>query len=172
MTLSHLKYYWNLPTDNDVVQIPFDGTILRFFPSTGTNNKAYFEYKPNLLKDGTYQLIVQAKDISGNISGALDYKVNFEIVNKQAISNFLNYPNPFTTSTRFAYTLTGSESPSAIRIQIMTISGQIVREITEKELGPLKVGRHLTEYAWDGTDQYGDKLANGVYLYRVTIQKK
>ncbi len=159
------------PEDNDVVQIPFDGTVLRFFPSTGSPNKAYFEYRPTLLKDGTYQLIVQAKDLSNNISGALDYKVNFEIVSKQAISNFMNYPNPFTTSTRFAYTLTGAEPPAAIRIQIMTVSGTIVREITDRELGPLKIGRHLTEYAWDGTDQFGDRLANGVYLYRVTVQK-
>lgn len=162
-----LKY----PGENDVVQIPFDGSTLRFYPSTGSTNKAYFEYKPTLLKDGVYQLIVQAKDISNNISGALDYKVNFEIVSKQAISNFMNYPNPFTTSTRFAYTLTGVEPPAAVRIQIMTVSGTIVREITDRELGPLKIGRHLTEYAWDGTDQFGDRLANGVYLYRVTVQK-
>jgi len=29
------------------------------------------------------------------------------------------------------------------------------------------VGRNITEYKWDGTDMYGAKLANGVYLYRV-----
>ncbi len=35
------------------------------------------------------------------------------------------------------------------------------------ELGPIHIGRNITQYAWDGTDQYGDRLANGVYLYRV-----
>ena len=25
----------------------------------------------------------------------------------------------------------------------------------------------MTDFAWDGTDEFGDKLANGVYLYRV-----
>ncbi len=35
------------------------------------------------------------------------------------------------------------------------------------ELGPLHVGRNITEYAWDGKDDFGDKLANGVYLYKV-----
>ena len=49
----------------------------------------------------------------------------------------------------------------------MTTSGRIVREITEAELGPLRVGTHRTEYAWDGRDEYGDQLANGVYLYRI-----
>jgi flagellar hook assembly protein FlgD len=87
------------------------------------------------------------------------------------ISNMLNYPNPFSTSTRFVYTLTGSESPNQFKIQIMTVSGKIVREITQDEIGPLKVGTHITDYAWDGRDEFGDQLANGVYLYRVVVKK-
>ena len=63
--------------------------------------------------------------------------------------------------------LTGSEVPDDIIIQIMTISGRVVREITENELGELRIGRNITEYAWDGKDEFGDPLANGVYLYRV-----
>jgi hypothetical protein len=35
------------------------------------------------------------------------------------------------------------------------------------ELGPLRIGRNLTEYKWDGRDQFGQLLGNGVYLYRV-----
>ena len=50
----------------------------------------------------------------------------------------------------------------------MTITGKIVKEITEQELGPLHIGRNITDYAWDGRDQFGDRLANGVYLYRVS----
>ena len=49
----------------------------------------------------------------------------------------------------------------------MTVSGRIVRELDQYELGELKIGTHKTEYAWDGTDEFGDRLANGVYLYRV-----
>ena len=56
-------------------------------------------------------------------------------------------------------------------IKIMTITGKVVREITQDELGPIKIGRNITEYEWDGTDEYGDKLANGVYLYKVQVQK-
>jgi flagellar hook assembly protein FlgD len=57
--------------------------------------------------------------------------------------------------------------PQNIRIQILTITGKIVREITKAELGDIHVGRNITEFKWDGTDMYGQKLANGVYLYRV-----
>ena len=63
--------------------------------------------------------------------------------------------------------LRGSQVPQNIRIQILTITGKIVKEITMQELGPIHIGRNITEYKWDGTDQYGQKLANGVYLYRV-----
>jgi flagellar hook assembly protein FlgD len=65
------------------------------------------------------------------------------------------------------FTITGSEVPQNMRIQILTITGKVVREITIDELGPLHVGQNITEYKWDGTDMYGSKLANGVYLYRV-----
>jgi flagellar hook assembly protein FlgD len=82
----------------------------------------------------------------------------------------MNYPNPFTTSTRFVFTLTGSQEPEEILIQIMTVSGRVVREITEDELGQIHIGRNITEYAWDGTDEFGDPLANGVYLYTVKAQ--
>jgi flagellar hook assembly protein FlgD len=35
----------------------------------------------------------------------------------------------------------------------------------------LRIGRNITEFKWDGTDQWGQKLANGVYLYRVIAQQ-
>jgi flagellar hook assembly protein FlgD len=89
------------------------------------------------------------------------------VVNKSTITNVLNYPNPFSTRTHFVFTLTGSEIPDDFRIQIMTITGRVVREIRMAELGPIRIGRNMTEFAWDGRDEFGDQLANGTYLYRV-----
>lgn len=147
----------------------FDNDTLIFTPPSPNDakNMAIINFKPHLLEDGEYELIVSAKDQSGNYAGVLNYRVAFQVINKPMISNLLNYPNPFTTSTAFVFTLTGSEVPQNIRIQILTITGKIVREITKEELGPLRIGRNITEFKWDGTDQYGQKLANGVYLYRV-----
>lgn len=147
--------------------------LIQFTPATQTQaaegkNEANIVYTPSLLQDGTYTLTASAKDRSDNRFDAKAYKTSFEVVNEQLISNVLNYPNPFTTSTQFVFTLTGSEIPEQIRIQIMTISGKIVKEINGDELGELFIGRNLTEYRWDGTDQFGNRLANGVYLYRVT----
>ena len=86
------------------------------------------------------------------------------------VTNVLNYPNPFSTSTRFVFTLTGSEIPETFKIQVMTISGKVVREITREELGNIHIGRNITEFAWNGKDEFGDQLANGVYLYRVVTR--
>ena len=51
----------------------------------------------------------------------------------------------------------------------MTVTGKIVREITQNELGMIRVGNNISDFAWDGRDEYGDQLANGVYLYRVIM---
>lgn len=146
----------------------FNTDTLTFTPATkGTDNTATVDFTPYLTTDGNYQLLVHGKDKTGNPAGNADYKVSFQVYNKPMITNMFNYPNPFTTSTAFVFTVTGSEVPQNIRIQILTITGKIVKEITKAELGDLHIGRNITDYKWDGTDQYGQKLANGVYLYRV-----
>ena len=145
------------------------GDTMRFTPSTIGNgdNTASIDYTPYFTEDGEYELIVSGNDVMGNKAGNIEYKVSFSVINTPMISNMLNYPNPFTTSTAFVFTITGSEVPQNIRIQILTITGKVVREITKAELGDLHIGRNITDFKWDGTDMYGQKIANGVYLYRV-----
>ena len=142
---------------------------MKFTPASGTGaNTATIDFTPSFAgDDGDYVLIISGKDVVGNTAGNLNYQVDFRIISKPMISNLLNYPNPFTTSTAFVFTVTGTDVPQNIRIQILTITGKIVREITKDELGPLHIGRNITEFRWDGTDMYGQKVANGVYLYRV-----
>jgi hypothetical protein len=143
-------------------------SLVTWFPAVSAmKNNFRLSYHPERLEDGTYELMVQATDVSKNSSGRIDYRIRFEVINKSTITEVLNYPNPFSTSTRFVFTLTGSEVPDLMQIQIMTVSGKVVREITRDELGPLHIGRNITDYAWDGKDQFGDQLANGLYLYRV-----
>lgn len=173
---------WMILDDTSLltVQVRFpDGALRRYFFNNDTlqffaagqapnnDNTATINFRPYFLADGEYELIVSGKDRSENAAGNIEYRVVFEVINKPMISNMLNYPNPFTTSTAFVFTITGSEVPQNIKIEIMTVTGRIVREITKDELGPLNIGRNITQFKWDGTDQYGDKLANGIYLYRV-----
>jgi len=168
------KLFLKYPDQQIAENIPINSDWVDFFPDTESSNqnKATIRLSPVFELDGVYELLVQAEDVTGNQSGDLDYKVTFEVVTKSSISNVLNYPNPFSTSTQFVYTLTGEETPEYFKIQILTVSGRIVKEITQDEIGPLKIGTHRTDYRWDGTDDYGDRLANGVYLYRVVAKKQ
>ncbi|MEO6549655.1 MAG: C25 family cysteine peptidase, partial [Ferruginibacter sp.] len=144
------------------------GNSMRFIPATnGADNTASIEFTPFFPEDGEYELKISGKDMVGNKAGNIEYTITFSVLNTPMISNMLNYPNPFTTSTAFVFTITGSEVPQNIRIQVLTITGKIVREITKAELGNIHIGRNITEFKWDGTDMYGQKLGNGVYLYRV-----
>lgn len=145
---------------------------LRFTPAdiTTGDNTATIDFNPVLNEDSEnseYELTVSGNDRLGNRAGNLEYRVTFQVFNKPMISNMLNFPNPFSSSTAFVFTLTGSEIPQEFKIQIMTVTGKIVKEITRQELGSLRIGTNVTDYKWDGTDTYGQKLANGVYLYRV-----
>lgn len=144
--------------------------LLRFIPASGEDNKCIIEYEPDFTVDGIYKLLVQAKDKSQNASGDIDYEIEFEVINASTITNVMNYPNPFTTRTQFVFTLTGRVIPDYFKIQILTASGRIVREITRAELGDLRIGRNITDYYWDGRDQFGDRLAAGVYFYTVTTK--
>ena len=158
--------------DGTLHQFSYNSDTLRFIPASpnAAENAAISILSPALPQDGTYELIVSGKNKAGLLAGALQYKVQFKVVNKAMISNVFNYPNPFTTSTAFIFTLTGSTVPDNLKIEILTVSGRVVKEITKDQLGPLHIGNNITTYKWDGTDMFGAKLGNGVYLYRVVTR--
>ena len=163
------------PTDGQGTQsgqrerIAFSDPRIEFLPATLANNTAEIFFRPTLGINGTYSIEVVGQDRSSNFAGAVSLRQEFEVINEQMVANVLTYPNPFTTQTRFVYTLTGNTPPEVFRIQIMTVSGRIVRDIDLAANETLKIGTHQTDFTWDGTDEYGDLLANGVYLYRVII---
>jgi hypothetical protein len=172
-------YFRYVPTGN-MWRANYSDINVNFYPADEVNlqvNKANVVIYADFPQDGKYELIVRSTDKSGNTSSATDnrlsglvyydYKIAFEVVNKPSISNVLNYPNPFTTQTQFVFTLTGSEIPDYMEIQITNIKGTVVKQIRMDELGPIKIGLNRTQYAWDGRDQYGDVLANGVYFYKI-----
>ena len=157
------------PNSNEWQRINFFNNVipnLEWFINED-ENKFTIEYHPTFTEDGTYTLRVQGQDKSGNSSGDEPYEIQFEVIQKSSISNIYNYPNPFSTKTHFAFTLTGSKIPEKLEIQILNIRGRLVKQISLTENEVIKIGNNITEYFWDGKDDFGDPLANGVYLYRV-----
>jgi hypothetical protein len=70
-----------------------------------------------------------------------------------------NYPNPFNPSTTIEYTLARH---SDVSIQIFNSSGQWVTTLIDEHHSP---GQYRTR--WDGRNEYGQRVASGVYLYRM-----
>jgi len=56
---------------------------------------------------------------------------------------------------------------SHVQLQIYDASGRIIKTSVDKQMGP---GFH-TEY-WDGTDESGKILPNGIYFYRLRVEKQ
>ncbi|MGV3640307.1 MAG: hypothetical protein ACO1NZ_07305, partial [Adhaeribacter sp.] len=164
----NLEVYLQLPGSTDFTPVDLNGSNIQFTPAT-KDRDFRLVYKPDKLADGLYTLRVQGKDTGNNRSGFEPYSIPFEVVNESSVTHFYPYPNPFSSKTRFVFTLTGSTIPEKMKIQIMTVTGKVVREIMQEELGPLKIGNNISDFAWDGTDEFGDKLGNGVYLYRVVM---
>lgn len=70
-----------------------------------------------------------------------------------------NYPNPFNPITHISYDILEATN---VTIQIYDLLGQIVNTLVNERKEP---GVYVTR--WDGLDQSGSKVANGVYFYRL-----
>ncbi|MEZ5024112.1 MAG: hypothetical protein R2728_12795 [Chitinophagales bacterium] len=81
-------------------------------------NEALLYYYPNFEQDGIYRLKVQGKDARDNDAGDYDYIVSFEVINGPSISNFLNYPNPFSTSTKFVFNFNRSRNSDVVKFKL------------------------------------------------------
>jgi len=73
-----------------------------------------------------------------------------------------NYPNPFNPETVIQYSL---KEESMVTITIHDILG---RKILERTLGEMNSG--IYDWKWDGTNNYGEKTASGVYI--LTLEAK
>ena len=75
-----------------------------------------------------------------------------------------NYPNPFSGQTHFTFEIRGEHEPQEIAIRIFTIAGRLIKEL-KLPSGNFSIG--FNKILWDGKDQDGDPIANGLYLYKV-----
>jgi len=128
--------------------------------------KGSVRYPLTNLEDGQYEINVTAWDVLNNKSEA---RLEFVVMSNQdgKISKMLNYPNPFMNHTEFQFEHNMPSGSMDVRIGIFTVSGRLVRDIHTTVFSD---GYRVTGIDWDGRDDYGDRLANGVYLYKVSIR--
>jgi hypothetical protein len=104
---------------------------------------------------------------AGKSSAELFYdtaKYSVTVSNELMVKDLYNYPNPMKTETTFTFNLAGSNIPTDCRIKIFSVAGRVVKTLKI----PASIG--FNQYAWDGRDEEGDYMANGVYFYKVIIE--
>ncbi|MGE5435935.1 MAG: C25 family cysteine peptidase, partial [Syntrophothermus sp.] len=116
-------------------------------------------------KTGEHYIRVFMKNNLGRIEENARYDRFFNVYDEFKVLDVFNYPNPFKQKTSFTFNLT--ENDVKVHIKIYTVAGRLIKEIYPNDL--LKVGFNNIE--WDGKDQDGDEVSNGVYLYKVIIEK-
>ncbi|MCO6494616.1 MAG: type IX secretion system sortase PorU [Bacteroidetes bacterium] len=120
-------------------------------------------YRLSNLSAGKHTITLKAWDVYNNSSESeLEFVV--EESKELVLSNILNYPNPFTTHTTFNFDHNKPGQDITIQIQIMTISGKVVKSFYTEIVSP---DSHLSPFEWDAKDEFGDKLSRGVYIYRL-----
>ena len=129
------------------------------------NPKMVAEYRPHL-EDGDYSINLLAKNAAGNINDSAGVTRSFTVLSDTRLLSVYNYPNPFSGETYFTFKL--SQIPDELKINIYTVAGRLVKVI-EKNSPELRTD--FNRIYWDGRDEDGDRLANGVYLYKMYIKK-
>ena len=116
------------------------------------------------LLPGEYRVRVRAWDIFNNPSEGVAY---FRILEGEAgdlvVTDVLNYPNPMGRATEFLFRHNQS-APLSVTVDIFTPAGRKIRRLEDQN-----VTDRFVRIPWDGHDADGNRVANGVYFYRLRV---
>ena len=131
-----------------------------------TYQKGIIKYPFKNLSTGSHKLKIKAWDVYNNSS---ESEIEFVVAESAelALTHVLNYPNPFTTYTEFWFEHNQPCCGLDVQIQIFTITGKLVKTIsTNVETN----GFRADPIPWDGTDDFGDRIGKGVYIYKLRVK--
>jgi hypothetical protein len=133
---------------------------------TDSYQSGSIKYPLENLKPGMYSLKLKAWDTFNNSS---EQTIEFEVRNseKLEIAHVLNYPNPFTTKTSFQFEHNHPNEDLDVQVNIYTIAGKLIKTINQTLISS---GNRVDNIFWDAKDNFGDKLARGVYIYEIKVR--
>ncbi len=136
--------------------------LTNFYNSDTTYKSGSLEYDFYDIADGKHSLKLKAWDTYNNSSEA---EIEFTVSSSSAlrVTNVYNYPNPFKDNTAFTFQHNYGGNIN-VSIKIYTVSGRLIKKIDKPA-----VTDKFVVINWAGTDEDGEKLANGVYLYKLTV---
>lgn len=118
------------------------------------------EGKPgDTLPDGVYTITLYAEDMAGNATRSEALRV--VIAGNLRMEDVAVYPNPARRDAKFAFQIS---KQTEIKIEIYTLTGELVRTLNGRSVAG------YNELVWDLTNDWGKKIASGLYHYRVTAE--
>jgi hypothetical protein len=112
-------------------------------------------------------------DEEGRILGENNYFTSsaYNVISNDPEEAFANYPNPFGQppyeSTKIRFYL---QQPSDVTLRIYTLLGELVRSKWDRNLIGLDSGSYDGYVQWDGRNDRGVRVLNGVYLCTIEIK--
>jgi len=128
--------------------------------STDTMTSGAADYAYTFTSSGKYTVRVEAYDTrlrKGLWENALNVETDLKV------SSIYNFPNPLKDDTYFTFMLS---QPGDATIRIFTVAGNLIREVPANGLNA-----GYNQVYWNGRDDRGSVLANGVYLYKITARE-
>ncbi len=132
----------------------------------GSFTEGNIRYPFRNLRDGRYSLRFKAWDTFNNsVEQFLDFTVTDS--SKLTLGNrVMNYPNPFRDRTTFVIENNRPNDLLNVQIKIYTVAGRLIKTLRDAQAA------HRINIAWDGTDDDGNLIANGIYLYKVILSSQ
>ena len=129
-----------------------------------TKGKIRFPFRN--LAVGLHTITFKVWDVYNNFATA---EIQFLVTGDEGITleNVLNYPNPFVNYTQFWFSHNKPYEPLDVQVQIMTITGKVIKSINKQITTDGFLCREIT---WDGKDDFGDRIGKGVYIYKLTVK--
>lgn len=133
---------------------------------TNSYQEGEVRYPLKNLTAGKHTATLKAWDTYNNAS---ESTTEFVVASNEDMSldHVLNYPNPFNGNTTFHFDHNKAGESLTVSIQIFTISGRLTKTLSTQMVAATS---HFDQISWNGLDEYGDKLANGVYIYKVRVR--
>jgi hypothetical protein len=130
-------------------------------PDTVQNaNAVALTAKPKL-SAGEHTLRTEVTDAFGN---TLEKTLSFKVSESFELQIFGNYPNPFEDFTVISFLVLANNVLDDFSLKIYTVAGRQIREIKNPQGSDEIWDPGYHEVEWDGRDQDGKLVANGVYF--------
>jgi len=112
----------------------------------------------NRYEPGEYLLRIRSTDILGNFASR-EQQIELTDGLEMGLMDVYNAPNPMKKGyTVFYFKDFADNHTNEVTIKIFNQSGKLVKVLHNARSG---------ETSWDGRDQWGNRLANGLYYYKV-----